>query len=254
MIVGRELSGKLGNIILECVTAFHYCKCAKIPFENLKFFPTGDFRFRYKEFPIEIKREEKILKNVINKFDCESDYSNLKKVPYKLRFYNKYTEDICFTGYTWTEHMEEIDPQLLLDLFYIKDLVREVYKDYEYYNNDKNLIGFHVRRGDFLKLCPQKVITKEEYNSTIKNSDKNNKFIVFSDDIEWCKKSLEKENYNKTEFHSSKNTECGWYDMIALSLINKIIPGLKGSTFSKVARSFSISRQELIPNLKDWLK
>lgn len=47
----------------------------------------------------------------------------------------------------------------------------------------------HVRRGDYINLQDyHTLLPLEYYNNAMRHFDENQKFIVFSDDIEWCKK------------------------------------------------------------------
>jgi len=63
--------------------------------------------------------------------------------------------------------------------------------------SDKNIISLHVRRGDYT-LYPNHhpTCSDEYYQSAISKFDLSNSiFLVFSDDIEWCKKKFEGESF-----------------------------------------------------------
>jgi hypothetical protein len=62
---------------------------------------------------------------------------------------------------------------------------------------DKSIVSLHVRRGDYT-LYPQyhPVCSDDYYQSAIGKFDlQNSLFLVFSDDIEWCKKKFEGDNF-----------------------------------------------------------
>jgi hypothetical protein len=61
----------------------------------------------------------------------------------------------------------------------------------------KDIVSLHVRRGDYT-LYPNHhpVCSDDYYQSAIGKFDlENSVFLVFSDDIEWCKKKFEGENF-----------------------------------------------------------
>lgn len=79
------------------------------------------------------------------------------------------------------------DKDLILDLFKIKDKVKieilNLYPDIE------NYVSIHLRRTDFLKYQRlYKTLTHEEVDKAISYYDNNQKFLIFSDDINWCQK------------------------------------------------------------------
>ena len=58
-------------------------------------------------------------------------------------------------------------------------------------NNTKYTVSLHIRRGDYLKLQHlHRVLTLEYYKKAIKYFTSEHTFVIFSDDIEWCKSNI----------------------------------------------------------------
>ena len=58
----------------------------------------------------------------------------------------------------------------------------------------KNKVGVHIRRGDYLKLKQFHTVLSntDYYKKALKAFSKNTSFLIFSDDISWCKKMFKK--------------------------------------------------------------
>ena len=93
-------------------------------------------------------------------------------------------------------------------------------------SSDKNIISLHVRRGDYT-LYPNHhpTCSDEYYQSAISKFDlKNSIFLVFSDDIEWCKKKFEGESFIFSD------TDNPYLDLAIMSLCDHHI--IANSSFS----------------------
>ena len=55
------------------------------------------------------------------------------------------------------------------------------------YGDVTNKVSIHVRRGDYLKLWPHHVFVGEEYYTKALEKMGDREYLVFSDDMEWCK-------------------------------------------------------------------
>lgn len=80
------------------------------------------------------------------------------------------------------------------------DLLYGIKNKYSWINNDKYKVSIHIRRGDYVKaphfhdvpvkyynICQNKIIQKYGRDKLM--------FIVFSDDIQWCKKNIKGDIY-----------------------------------------------------------
>ena len=108
----------------------------------------------------------------------------------------------------------------VLDIENLKKMVKDKYGDYT------NYTSIHVRRGDYLKLSDyHHNLTIDYYKSAINNFDLNQNFLVFSNDIDWCKENFK--FLKNVEF-----SECveDWEDIILMSTCKNNI--IANSSFS----------------------
>jgi hypothetical protein len=99
------------------------------------------------------------------------------------KYFKKYREKILET-FTFKEEYSSEATTFLFEKIYSTSM----YKD---------IVSIHVRRGDYT-LYPNHhpVCSDDYYQSAIGKFDlKNSVFLVFSDDIEWCKKKFEGDNF-----------------------------------------------------------
>jgi hypothetical protein len=100
-----------------------------------------------------------------------------------------------------------------------------------------NPVSIHVRRGDYLNSENLNVCTKEYFQNAISQMilecEKEQKpvthFLVFSDDIEWCKNNLNVHNIPVTFVDWNKGQD-SWQDMALMSKCNHNI--IANSSFS----------------------
>lgn len=99
---------------------------------------------------------------------------------------------------------------------------------------DGSTASMHVRRGDYLlgKNRSLNVCTMNYYNSAVnllQSYHSIDKFIIFSDDIPWCKKNLSYKNIELV-FADWNTAEDSWQDMYIMSKCNHNI--IANSSFS----------------------
>lgn len=79
-------------------------------------------------------------------------------------------------------------------LFEPSDFVKTQLAKYSYLKEFKTC-SMHIRRGDYLKFSSHPVQTLQYYQQAQKIIGAVDKYIVFSDDIEWCKETFKGNNY-----------------------------------------------------------
>lgn len=130
----------------------------------------------------------------------------------------------------------------------LKDLNIENIKDLleKKYGNHSDYISLHVRRGDYLKLSDyHHNLDIEYYKSATKHFDENSKYLVFSNDIKWCK-----DNFlflNNVEFCENKED---WEDMILMSLCGHNI--IANSSFSWWGAWFNTNQDKKVIAPRKW--
>jgi hypothetical protein len=98
-------------------------------------------------------------------------------------------KDILFYGYFQSEKYFKDYEDDLREMFMSYDI--EVDEDIQEVLNNKNTCSIHVRRGDYLNL-PDHHPTQSMnyYMKAIKKMPKDSVFLIFYDDITWCKENF----------------------------------------------------------------
>ncbi len=116
-----------------------------------------------------------------------------------------------------------------------------------------NAIAVHVRRGDYLQGNNQDMYAKcdEEYYRQafgyVKQKVVNPVFIVFSNDIEWCKKNLHEENMY---YIDAQYSESDVNDFVIMKSCKHFI--IANSTFSWWASWLAENKEKIVIAPKNW--
>jgi len=105
-----------------------------------------------------------------------------------------YSEGMQLMGYFQSDKYFKHNKKAIIDLFSI-DL------------SPIDVLGIHVRRGDYFGVSECKPLDMEYYNSSIHYLDERiviNRILVFSDDISWCRDNM---NDKRMEFISGTDYE-----------------------------------------------
>jgi hypothetical protein len=111
-------------------------------------------------------------------FEPDFGYNELHKIDNQI-----------LIGYFQSEKYFKHHKQSLIELFSLPNIMRyelfEKYKDV--INSDVKSCSIHVRRGDYLKLPEHHPPLTMDYYNKAMELIKADKFLIFSDDISWCK-------------------------------------------------------------------
>jgi hypothetical protein len=131
---------------------------------------------------------------IFDSFDIEcetglietTNYTSEKHYHFDEHLFSKCPDNISLYGFFQTEkYFKHIEDDIRKD-FTFKDDILEPCKDMiggESYNS------LHIRRTDYIKNSISHTnLTPQYYESALRGFDSNSKFIIFSDDPEWCKK------------------------------------------------------------------
>jgi len=189
-MVTIKLMGGIGNVLFQIAAAYAYAKKTN---KELKL-TTNDFNVVHKHLD---SYKENILHNV--------DFLN----NYNTKGFKSFTEP----GFNFTEIPNINGNVMLIGYFqaenYFKDYLGDIKKLFEFplqivnnvskvvktkYKIDMladNICSIHVRRGDYLKSPDHHPAQSlNYYMKAMKKIGMDKKFLVFSDDIEWCKNNF----------------------------------------------------------------
>jgi hypothetical protein len=186
----------------------------------------------YRNLPIGSVRELKFKPSYIHR-EAGQQYS---KIPF--------SKNMLLDGYFASEKYFKNIEHILRELFspppeHVENFNRK-------YRSDKQteLVSIHVRRGAYLaNLKHHNICNLDYYNQAMSNFDQSKtKFIIFSDDLEWCKK-----NFKDVYFAEGQKDFEDFYDMMLCD--HNIIAN---STFSWWAAWLNKNRYKKVVSPEIW--
>ena len=128
-----------------------------------------------------------------------------------------YSNNICLDGYFQSEKYFNHNRKQILDLFNLDTDIKLPVSG--------ETVSLHIRRGDYINMPDFHPVCSLDYyqEALSKFNDKEYTFIIFSDDIEWCK-----QNFDDNFIISDGKTD--YEDMWLMSLCTHNI--ISNSTFS----------------------
>lgn len=174
-MVTCKLYGGLGNKMFQIASTIGYGIKNNVPYKILEqnYFPNLS----------RLQKDDKI------EYIYKEQKHSYQDIPFK--------DNICLYGYFQTEKYFNHCRQQIIDGFKLRPI------------NNKGVTSIHVRRGDYIKEGSSRfpVIDNEYICNSINylNNKGYNNFLVFSDDINWCKTNINSEIYNNSHFKYSEN-------------------------------------------------
>lgn len=102
----------------------------------------------------------------------------------------KFNNDTIIDGFFQSEKFFKHVRKDVVELFSIKDEIKNrLIGDYSELINGESCT-LHVRKGDSLLNPDMNVLSLEYYEDAVSRFDDNTTFVIFSDDIQWCKDNL----------------------------------------------------------------
>jgi hypothetical protein len=178
----------------------------------------------------------------------EAPSTTLKTYHYPFQYinYEIIENDFFIDGFFQSEKYFKHNRQAILEYFCdfsIYDTI--INKKYTFIRNIK-CTGIHVRRGDYLKYPNHHPVqTLEYYLSGIEAlKDKTELFLIFSDDIEWCKDNMKIKNAVFIE------NEKDYIEMYLMSLCKHNI--ISNSSFSWWGAWLNKNEDKIVIGPKIW--
>ena len=158
-----------------------------------------------------------------------------------------YVENLKINGYYQSEEYFLHNRNKILDLFSFNsshlNLIEEKYGEIL----KTKTCAIHVRRGNYLTLPNHHpVCTFEYYQQAISLMPKDCEFVVFSDDLEWCKNNFNKIN---RKFHFIENNT-DYIDLLLMSKCDNNI--IANSSFSWWGAWLNTSETKLVIAPNRW--
>ena len=171
-----------------------------------------------------------------------TNYTAEKHFHFDENLFNKCPDNVSLYGYYQTEkYFKHIEDEIRKD-FTFKDEVLEPCKEMigeEKYNS------LHIRRTDYIKnYVSHTNLQPQYYKKALRGFPDDSKFIVFSDDPEWCKTQS---MFDDDRFLISENTD-NRIDLCLMSLCEGHI--IANSSFSWWGAWLAKSKQVVAP--RDW--
>jgi hypothetical protein len=175
-------------------------------------------------------------------------YLNLNTVTYPFHFENIKlpTPNIRIDGFFQSEKYFNNHKKEILELFLpdekITNQIKEKYSDLL----TEKTTSIHVRRGDYIKNSTHHFVQGIDYfNQAIEIVDsKTDKYLVFSDDIEWCKK-----NFNGDKFAFIED-EKDYIELYLMSMCSNNITS--NSSFSWWGAWLNQNPNKTVIGTKNW--
>ena len=204
----------LGNQLFCIANTLSYAKdTGKIPF------------FPQIQSDEQIRKYKNLFYSNLN-FGVETEiyHNSYKEKSFKFNKIPNFEGNLRIDGYYQSENYFIHNRNHIIESLNIDNLKRKLKNKYSNFNFE-NLSSIHIRRGDYLKLQDYHfLLDLEYYKKAISYLGQNNKYLIFSDDIEWCKKNLT--FINNPLYMANED----WEDLLIMSMCKNNI--IANSTFS----------------------
>jgi hypothetical protein len=215
-MVSCYLQGGLGNYMFQISATYSLAldnRCQAV-FNDKKYFRVHKSLENYKE---------NIFRNVV--FNNDFKYDTIYQEPYFSYKPIPFKKNIYLNGYFQSEKYFIHNRDKILELFSPREEDKKhIQKKYGSIIKNKSC-SIHVRRGDYLKLKNHHPLCDMDYyEKSINLIGKDKIFLIFSDDIVWCKNNFKNGNFVFVE------NEKDYIDLYLMSMCDNNI--IANSSFS----------------------
>jgi hypothetical protein len=157
----------------------------------------------------------------------------------------RYSDNMLLDGYFQSEKYWSGLEDKVKELFSIDENTLKYLTDkYNTILNDDNTCSIHVRRGDYLNIDIFNKLDYGYYNNAIDIVGRNKHFIIFSNDIQWCKNNFNDINATFIE------DEADYVDLYLMSLCKHNI--IANSTFSWWGAYLNNNKDKIVIGPNTW--
>jgi hypothetical protein len=190
------------------------------------------------------------INNIFRKINFTENKLNISQNYDEPYFHYKkieFADNIKLNGYFQSEKYFSHNRSHILDLFEIdnntENLLKTKYSDI--INND-NTCSIHIRRGDYLKLPNHHPVCDIDYYvEAMKKMGNDKYYIIFSDDISWCKENL---SFLNNKIFIEGNTD--FQDLYLMSKCKNNI--IANSSFSWWGAWLNTNKDKIVIAPKKW--
>jgi len=244
------LKGGLGNMMFQIAATFSFANenNTEANFPNLK----SHLNYLNEEQahnPFLNYTHEYNYLNIFKNLKCIKKDCSLKVYNFPFNYKNIKLEspDSIIDGFFQSEKYFKNNESFIRESFrindFILDKIHEKYKDILEY---KNTTSIHIRRGDYLKLNNHHPSLSLDYFRNAIDLTKSNtdKYIIFSDDIEWCKTKFQGNRFIFIE------NQKDYIELYLMSLCKNNI--ISNSSFSWWGAWLNLNENKIIISPKQW--
>jgi hypothetical protein len=196
--------GRLGNQMFQYAAtksaALNVGAKFIIPFDNHQLKDIFDLKCNYYKASESIDLLKNTKKYDEKKFEYDEGFLSIK-------------DGTVLKGYFQSELYFSKHKDIILDDFsFLESIYKPASKYIEKIKSKNTLVSVHIRRGDYVRLEKYHPLCSIDYYKNSMKLFNNCTFIIFSDDLEWCKDNIKGSKVIYSELNNSG------YDLCAMSL------------------------------------
>jgi hypothetical protein len=237
-MVSTELMGGLGNLMFQMSAAI---SLAHDNNDNAVFSINAPGNKHWKSLK---KYQDNIFCNInfVDTFYFDQTY--IDYIPFKKEKI-LYKNNILLRGYFINKyyfiHNSDVIYETFFNINFIKNYILDKYKNIDF----ENSTSIHIRRGDYVPLKDHHPLCSMDYYSKGMDMVDNSNFIIFSNDIKWCKNNFIDKNIIFIE------DENDYIEMYMMSMCKNNI--IANSTFSWWSAWANKNQNSIIIAPEIWL-
>jgi len=188
-MIGTFIQGGLGNQLFQIAAGYSHARRVGGEFHVIE----GQHHL-----PLQGNNISTYKDNILRKISFTSQASFENCVIYREESHEfkdiPDMDGIFLMGYFQSEKYFKNYKSEIADLFRARELDENIISERYPFLKDEKVVSLHVRRGDYLKFPEiHPTMSLEYYKSALDSLEDKDKIIIFSDDLEWCKKNFDKD-------------------------------------------------------------
>jgi len=242
------LKGGLANMMFQVSAAYSF----SIDNNTDCFFPNLDYMLNFLNTetthnPNLLHADEYNL--IFKKLKKDSPNRNLRTINFPFEYSDvklPNNEDVIIDGFFQSEKYFKHNREKILELFEPDNSIKEIIDQKYEKLLTKRTTSVHIRRGDYLKFPNHHPFQGYDYYSNAVNEVKSETdvFLIFSDDIEWCKN-----NFKGDEYYFIEN-EKDYIELYLMSMCKNNI--ISNSSFSWWGAWMNKNQNKKVVGPKKW--